>query len=125
MDSWHPERVIEPRFAWRVAQSVTPPPDLVAAGAALGLGERAIGLLATRGIATTSDLEAFFGDPLASLHDPARLPDAERFTARIRAARTAGETVMVFGDFDADGLTGLAILVRTLARLGIDARSYV
>jgi single-stranded-DNA-specific exonuclease len=124
-EPWHPERVIEPRFAWRVAQTVTPPPDLVAAGRAHGLGDRAIGLLAARGVATADELEAFLGEPLPSLHDPALLPDADRFLARIATARSGGEPVMVFGDFDADGLTGLAILVRAFRRLGIDARTYV
>jgi len=124
-EPWHPERVIEPRFAWRVAQTVTPPPDLVAAGRAHGLGDRAIGLLAARGIAGPDELEAFLGEPLASLHDPGLLPDAEPFLARIAAARSTGEAVMVFGDFDADGLTGLAILVRALRRLGVETRSYV
>ena len=124
-EPWHAERVIEPRFAWRVAQTVTPPPDLVAAGRALGLGDRAIGLLAARGIATAADLAAFLGEPLPGLHDPHLLPDADRFLDRIAIARTSGEPVIVFGDFDADGLTGLAILVRALRRLGIDARTYV
>ena len=124
-EAWHPERVIEPRFAWRVAQSVTPPDDLLVAGRALGLGDRAIGILATRGVGTPDELESFLGEPLASLHDPTLLPDADRFVARIAAARERGEPIIVFGDFDADGLTGLAILVRALRRLGIDARSYV
>src|SRR6185369_17422504 len=59
------------------------------------------------------------------LHDPLLLPDAAVFRDRIAAARRAGERVMVFGDFDADGLTGLAILVRALRRLGVDAIPYV
>jgi single-stranded-DNA-specific exonuclease len=122
---WHPDRVIEPRFAWRVATRVDPSNDLVAAGRRLGLGAWAIALLAARGVLTPADLESFFGAPLGNLHDPVLLPDADRFLDRIRRARAAGETVMVFGDFDADGLTGLAILVRALRRLGVNARPYV
>src|SRR3954452_12107502 len=104
--------VIEPRFAWRLAQPVTPTTELLLAGARLGLGERAVGLLATRGIASIAQLEAFFAEPLAGLHDPALLPDAAVFRERIGAARERSERVLVFGDFDADGLTGLAIVVR-------------
>ncbi|HET7030550.1 MAG TPA: hypothetical protein VFI34_08565, partial [Candidatus Limnocylindrales bacterium] len=117
--------MIEPRFAWRVAQTVTPPSDLLAAGRAAGLGDRAIALLAGRGVVTPDELGAFLGEPLPSLHDPRLLPDAEPFAARIDEARRRGDPVIVFGDFDADGLTGLAILVRALVRLGIDARTYV
>ena len=117
--------MIEPRYAWRLAVPVTPSAELLAAGARHGLGSRVIGLLAGRGIAAAEDLDAFFAEPLAGLHDPLLLPDAAVFRDRVAAARRAGERVMVFGDFDADGLTGLAILVRALRRLGVDAIPYV
>ena len=71
------------------------------------------------------DLRRFLGDPAGSLHDPARLPDAEVFRERIARAREAGEAVLVFGDFDADGVTGLAILTIALRRLGVEAIPYV
>src|SRR3954451_2749351 len=117
--------VIEPRFAWRLAQPVTPTTELLLAGARLGLGERAVGLLATRGIASIAELDSFFAEPLAGLHDPELLPDAAVFRDRIRRARQQSERVLVFGDFDADGLTGLAILVRVLRRMEIDVLPYV
>jgi single-stranded-DNA-specific exonuclease len=117
--------VIEPRFAWRLAPPVTPTTELLDAGARLGLGARIVGLLASRGIAAPSHLDAFFAAPLAGLHDPRLLPDADVFADRIAAARSRLEKVVVFGDFDADGLTGLAILVRTLRRLGVDVEPYV
>ena len=117
--------MIEPRFAWRLAQPVTPTAELLDAGARHRLGERVVGLLAGRGIASGAELDAFFAEPLGGLHDPELLPDAGIFRDRIRGARAGGERVMVFGDFDADGLTGLAILVRVLARLGVDVIRYV
>jgi single-stranded-DNA-specific exonuclease len=117
--------VIEPRFAWRFPVPVTASDQLAAAGARHGLGGRAIGLLAARGLAAEIDVDRFFAEPLAGLHDPALLPDAEVFRVRIERARAAGERVMVFGDFDADGLTGLAILVRALRLLGVDTIPYV
>ena len=125
IEPWHPERVIEPRFAWRVAETVPPTAELVETGTRLGLGARAIGLLAGRGLVRADELEAFFAEPIAALHDPRLLPDAERFLERMRAARATGEHVMVFGDFDADGLTGLAILVRALRRWGMEPLPYV
>jgi single-stranded-DNA-specific exonuclease len=124
-EPWHPERVIEPRFAWRIADPVTASAALVEAGAGLGLGSRAIGLLAGRGLTTAEELTAFFAAALDALHDPRLLPDAELFLARIGQTRATGERVMVFGDFDADGLTGLAILVRAFRRLAIDTIPYV
>jgi single-stranded-DNA-specific exonuclease len=124
-EPWHPDRVIEPRFAWRVADAVDPSPELLAAGARHGLGSRVIGLLAGRGIDSPAGLDAFFGEPAAGLHDPLLLPDAAAFRDRIAAARRDREPVLVFGDFDADGLTGLAIMVRALRRLGIATTPYV
>jgi single-stranded-DNA-specific exonuclease len=123
--SWHADRVIEPRFAWRVAETVTPSPELLEASARHRLGVRVAGLLAGRGIDSAAALDAFFAKPMAGLHDPALLPDAEVVRERIASARAANEPVFVFGDFDADGLTGLAILVRTLRLLGIRAIPYV
>ena len=102
-----------------------PTTDLLAAGSRRNLGERSIGLLAARGITDPAALDAFFAEPRDGLHDPRLLPDAARFLARIARARAKGERVMVFGDFDADGLTGLAILVRALRRLGVDVVPYV
>jgi single-stranded-DNA-specific exonuclease len=124
-EPWHPDRVIEPRFAWRIADPVTASAALADAGAGLGLGSRAIGLLAGRGLTTAAELTAFFAEPLTVLHDPSLLPDADVFLARIARARADRERVMVFGDFDADGLTGLAIMVRALRRLDIDVIPYV
>ena len=98
---------------------------LVETGRDLGLSERVVGLLARRGIADPAELRAFFADPIASLNDPHRLPDADAFEGRIRAARDHAETVMVFGDFDADGITGLVILTLALRRFGVTAVPYV
>ena len=82
-------------------------------------------LLAARGLTEPDDVRRFLGDPAAGLHDPSRLPDAAVFEARIATARARGERVLVFGDFDADGITGLAILTLALRRLGVETIPYV
>jgi len=117
--------VLAPRSRWLFPTPTTVPPELLAAGQELGIGPRALGILAARGVVIEDDLRRFLGDPAGSLHDPARLPDADRFRDRVGRAREAGEPVMVFGDFDADGLTGLATLTLALRYLGIDAEPYV
>src|SRR5215218_5907131 len=82
-------------------------------------------LLVGRGLGDAAELGAFFALPPAGLHDPSRLPDAGAFGARIARARARNEPVLVFGDFDADGLTGLAIMTLALRRLGISVEPYV
>lgn len=101
------------------------PSTLLDVGRDLGLGARVVGLLAGRGVADEDQLRRFVGEPAAGLHDPGRLPDAEVFRERVLRARDRGERVLVFGDFDADGITGLAILTIALRRLGIDVIPYV
>ncbi|MBC8367602.1 single-stranded-DNA-specific exonuclease RecJ, partial [bacterium] len=63
-------------------------------------------------------------DPAADLVDPWLLPDMEKAVARLILAMERGESLLVHGDYDADGLTGTAILVRALRGLGVDARPF-
>ena len=116
----------EPRFRWQFpGEAASVDEETLAAGARHGLDDRVTRLLAGRGVAGSAALDAFFGAPEAGLHDPSLLPDAGLFHDRIARARRDGERVLVFGDFDADGLTGLAIIVLTLRRLGVEAIPYV
>ena len=117
--------MVEPRLRWVFPAPVTLDPVFRDAGLRLGLSERTTSLLAARGVTSVAELDGFFAEPAACLHDPRALPDAERFRQRIARARRDRETVLVFGDFDADGLTGLAILTLALRRLGLTAIPYV
>lgn len=117
--------MLAPRSRWIFPNPVVVPPSLIDAGRQLGLGPRVVALLAARGVTAEADLRRFFGDPAGSLNDPTRLPDAGAFQARIARARQLGEKVLVFGDFDADGITGLVIMTLALRRLGMRAIPYV
>src|SRR5262245_34958244 len=117
--------MVEGRHRWVIAPRTTPSSDLLDAATAAGIGLTAAAVLAGRGVGSASELQAFLAAPLDGLHDPRLLPDAEILRRRIKTAAAAGETILVFGDFDADGLTGLAIVVLTLRRLGIRAIPYV
>ncbi len=117
--------MVEPRYRWAFPAVQTLSPELLAAAQRHDLSARVAGILAARGVAGAADLDAWFGEPRAGLHDPALLPDAQVVRDRLARARGAGERVLVFGDFDADGLTGLAIVVLALRRYGIDAIPYV
>ena len=56
-----------------------------------------------------------------TIHDPLLFPDMEKAVARIKQAITNKERIMVFGDYDADGISGAAILIRTLKQMGAEA----
>jgi len=117
--------VLQPRARWVFPSDNSPDPRLIEAGARFDLTPRIVALLERRGMASPLELERYLGDPAAGLNDPALLPDAGAFLERIRAAREAGERILVFGDFDADGITGLAILTLALRAMGIDVLPYV
>ncbi|MEO5884328.1 MAG: single-stranded-DNA-specific exonuclease RecJ, partial [Candidatus Limnocylindrales bacterium] len=117
--------MLEPRFRWSFPEPFDVDPELVTAGDARGLSERSIGLMARRGVTGTAELDAWFADPIAGLHDPRLLPDADILLERLTRARDLGERVVVFGDFDADGLDGLAIMVLALRRFGVAVEPYV
>jgi single-stranded-DNA-specific exonuclease len=117
--------VLEPRFRWSFPDRIDLAPEMADAASRRGLAGRMATLLALRGVTTPAELDAWFADPDAGLHDPRLLPDADRLLERLTVARERGERVMVFGDFDADGLDGLAILVLALRRFGVEVEPYV
>lgn len=78
-----------------------------------------------RGVHDAEALSRHLGEPRDGLHDPRLLPDSDLFLARIERARDARETVLVYGDFDADGITGLAVLVLALRAFGVTVIPYV
>ena len=117
--------VLEPRFRWEFPAPVVVPADVAVPGLRAGLSDRIVTLLVGRGVRTAADLESFLAPAVEGLHDPHLLPDADLLLARLRRARADHETVMVLGDFDADGLTGLAILVLALRACGVDVVPYV
>jgi single-stranded-DNA-specific exonuclease len=125
IDPWHPEAVLEPRYRWVFPELIDIDTDFARAAASRGVADRMTALLARRGVSGVDDLNAWFDDPHAGLHDPRLLPDADRLLDRLRTARDRGERVMVFGDFDADGLDGLAILTLAFRRFGLDVEPYV
>ena len=82
-------------------------------------------LLHNRGINSVEAAEAFLARDKRLLEDPALLPGMDRAVARIRAALDAGEAIGVFGDFDADGVTGTALLAEGLEQLGARVIPYL
>lgn len=117
--------MIEPRHRWVFPDAIRLSPDARAAAAVHGLGPFAATVLARRGVSGDAALGAFLGPAVLGLHDPGLLPDAGVLLHRLGRARARRERVLVFGDFDADGLTGLATLVLALRRLGVEAIPYV
>ncbi|MFN8621762.1 MAG: single-stranded-DNA-specific exonuclease RecJ [Chloroflexota bacterium] len=116
---------LEPRYHWHVAPPAPIADEAIADARARGLSPWLVRVLSRRGPVTPASLAARFDDPGAGLNDPRLLPDADALLRRVAQAVAAREKVLVFGDFDADGLTGLSILVLALRARGLDAEPYV
>jgi single-stranded-DNA-specific exonuclease len=116
---------LTPHYHWVVPEAHPISEATIADAKRRGMSARALRVLSRRGPVDPAELASRFDAPEAGLHDPALLPDAATVRSRVDAARRAGESVLVLGDFDADGLTGLAILTEALRRLGLSVEPYV
>ncbi len=75
-------------------------------------------LLVQRGITTHEDAEGFFNPSLEHLHDPFLMKDMDKAVERITKAVETGEKIMIWGDYDVDGTSAVALLYIFLRRLG-------
>jgi len=82
-------------------------------------------VLAARGVTTRAQADVFYRPHLAAEHDPLELPGMHEAIARARQAIAAHEQIALFGDFDVDGVTSVAILHEGLARLGAVTTNYI
>ncbi|MBI3987623.1 MAG: single-stranded-DNA-specific exonuclease RecJ [Lentisphaerae bacterium] len=73
----------------------------------------------------TDTIARFLNPRLSDLTDPFLLPDMDAAVCRIWKALDDGEPIAVFGDYDADGITSTALLVRLLGRLGGTVRAWL
>ena len=82
-------------------------------------------LLYNRGLVKPSQLELFVAADKRLSGNPFLLPDIHQAVARIYQALLSGENIAIYGDFDADGITATALLVRGLTALGGKATPYI
>lgn len=82
-------------------------------------------LLVQRGIDTFDKAKHFFTPKLEDLHDPFLMKDMDLAVERLLKAVEVQEKVMVFGDYDVDGTTAVALMTSFLESLGIEVLSYI
>ncbi len=71
-------------------------------------------LLAERGIATPEEADRFFHPSLRDMHDPFLMPDMDKAVDRLNRAMGLKEKIMVYGDYDVDGTTAVALVYKYL-----------
>ncbi len=78
-------------------------------------------ILTARGLTTRAAREAFLQpDYTAVKHDPFLLPNMEKAVARLKQAREQGEKVVIYGDYDIDGLSATALLLDAFGKFGFE-----
>jgi single-stranded-DNA-specific exonuclease len=82
-------------------------------------------LLSVRGVTDPQLARAFLDAKLSGLRDPELLPGANEVAERLHAAIQAKRRIIIYGDYDCDGMTGAAILYRCLKLLQADVGYYV
>lgn len=93
--------------------------------AELGLKREVAEILVRRGRGSPADARSWLRPRLSHRHPPGGLPDMEAAVRRLEAAVAGGETILVHGDYDADGMCSAALLTRGLRELGADVRPFV
>lgn len=91
----------------------------------LGIHPLVAAVLHSRGVTVVDDIADFLQPSADDLVDPATLPDIEPAVDRLVAAVQQQETVLVHGDYDADGICSAALLTRFISTLGADVRYYI
>lgn len=82
-------------------------------------------VLLNRGISDEESLRKYIKKPLDSIYNPMLLPGMEKACNRIKSAIDNNEKIVIYGDYDADGVTSVSILYLFLSELGADVSYYI
>lgn len=82
-------------------------------------------VLINRGIIDITSAKNFLQPQIAALGDPSLLPDIEKASIRINEAVRRGEKIVIYGDYDVDGLSATALMYRCLKLVGAQVSYYI
>jgi len=93
--------------------------------AELGIDRVLAELLVMRGVETFEQARAFFRPSLDDLHDPFLMKDMDVAVERLRSAIVSGEHILVYGDYDVDGTTAVALVYSFIKRFSDKLDFYI
>ena len=82
-------------------------------------------ILAKRGIVNEDDIQRFLKPSIENLHDPFLLNSMDKAVARIEEAINLRQTILIYGDYDADGICSVSILFLYLKSRGIEPVVFI
>ena len=111
-------------WEWQVAPEIDPA-NLRDLQSKLDLPPLALRLLCNRGLSDAEQIARFLNPSLDHLCDPFQMLNMEAATERVLQALRQRERIMVYGDYDVDGITAVSLLYLVLNQLGADVLYYI
>ncbi|MGN1299161.1 MAG: hypothetical protein ACI4UE_04180 [Candidatus Scatovivens sp.] len=81
-------------------------------------------ILANRNIVNSEEIKVFLNPTRKDFYDPYLMPDMNKAVDRITTAIKKNEKIMIYGDYDVDGITSITVLKKFLDELGMNVRLY-
>lgn len=116
--------MITSKYDWQIATNFSDE-DFIKKAKKLGLETSVANLVYQRGIQTEEALRDFLEPSLDQLYDPYELHDMDKAVTRIRQAIENDEQILIYGDYDADGMTSASIVKEALEQLGAECQVYL
>jgi single-stranded-DNA-specific exonuclease len=91
----------------------------------LNLGKRTSEILINRGMTSVAETHRYLNPTLNDLHDPFLFDDMDKVVKRIAKAKESNEKICLYGDYDADGTTGVSILFSFLKSNGFNVSYFI
>lgn len=111
------------KYRWSMSPAQPALAEVLARGA--GVAPLLAQCLVNRGYSEPAAIRAFLEPRLKSLRDPFLLPNMAAAVDRLLVARERGEQLVIFGDYDVDGVSSTALLLEVLSRLGWKVQPYL
>lgn len=91
----------------------------------LGISSVCAQILVNRGVRTLEQAQSFLFGDLSSCHDPFLMKDMAIGVDRVKEAISKSEKILIYGDYDVDGVTSTAILTDVLRTMGADCEAFI
>ena len=116
--------MINSRYQWRFPE-VSNQKAIKTLSETFGITELIAKILVNRGYDTVEAANAFLRPELSGLHDPFLLHDMDKAIERLMQAIDSGQKIIVYGDYDVDGMTSTAIMTWALELMGANVNYFV
>lgn len=116
--------MIKSKYIWKLTESDLPD-EFLKLSKKYKLDTLAAQILWQRGIRAEEEIQAYLNPDLQQLHDPFLLHDMENAVQRILTAIENGQNILIYGDYDADGMTASSVMKSALDELGAEVQVYL